>query len=185
MNILGNRVILRALEPEDMEALRATVNDPHTESMVIGWSFPVSRLEQDKWYQAAVLDRQNLRLAIETKDGELIGLATLDSIDWKNRKAGQGIKLCLDAPRRQGYATDAVMAVMRYAFEELQLNRLWTTILDHNVASQRLYQKCGWVVEGRLRNSVFKNNAYHDEIVVGILRDEYFALLERVGRAGD
>lgn len=177
MNIDGKKIILRALEITDLEVLREMLNEPEIERMVVGWSFPTSQYEQEKWYERTIFDKQNLKFAIETKDGQLIGLATLGSIDWKNRKAMHGIKLHSSAPKGQGYATDAVMAVMKYAFEELQLNRLYGSILDYNIASQRLYAKCGWVIEGRARQSVFKNNAYHDEIIVGILRDEYFGLI--------
>jgi hydrogenase nickel incorporation protein HypB len=51
-----------------------------------------------------------------------------------------------------------VYATMKYAFEELQLNRLYGSILEYNIASQKLYAKCGWKVEGNYRQSVFKNN---------------------------
>lgn len=174
MNLIGNKVILRALEIEDMEFLREMLNDPEMESAVIGWSFPTSKFEQALWYEKAIIDKQNLKFAIQTKAGEIIGLATLGKIDWKNRKANHGIKLSKNAPRGQGYATDAVMAVMKYAFEELQLNRLEGSLFEQNVASKRLYTKCGWVIEGKVRQSVFKNNEYRDEIILGILRDEYF-----------
>ena len=178
VNLIGNRILLRALEPEDMEMLRGTVNDPEIEKMVVGWSFPVSRAQQLEWYECVKKDRDHLRLAIEIKEtGEAIGLATLGPIDWKNRKGFHGIKLKSDAPKGQGYATEAVLLIMKYAFEELQLNRLDGSILEYNIPSQRLYEKCGWKVEGRVRQSVFKGNGFHDEIIVGILRDEYFSLV--------
>ena len=72
------------------------------------------------------------------------------------------------------------MAVMRYAFEELQLNRLDGSIIHYNDASRRLYcDKCGWIVEGVKRKSIFKSNDYHDEILVAILRDEYLELISK------
>lgn len=177
MNLVGNKVILRALEIEDMEFLREMLNDPEMESLVIGWSFPTSRYEQEKWYEKTILDKQNLKFAIQTKEGDIIGLATLGKIDWKNRRATHGIKLSKNSPKGKGYATDAVMTVMRYAFEELQLNRLDGSWFETNIASKKLYTKCGWVVEGKVRQSVFKNNIYQDEVIVGILREEYYALI--------
>ena len=75
------------------------------------------------------------------------------------------------------YGKDVVFTIMKYAFEELQLNRLDGTILESNVASQKLYiDKCGWTVEGVRRNYIFKNNMYHNQLVLGILREEYFNL---------
>ena len=173
MNIYGNKVILRALEPGDMPCLREMINDPEMERMVIGWSFPVSEKQQLDWYNRVISDDKNFRFAI-MYEGKFVGVSTLTRIDWKNRSADHGIKLCNDVPKKIGIGTDGVYATMRYAFEELQLNRLYSSILEYNIASQKLYAKCGWKVEGNSRRSIFKNNAYHDELAIAILRDEYF-----------
>ena len=178
MNIYGKKVILRALEVADMPYLREMINDPEMERMVIGWSFPVSEKQQLEWYNRVIGDNRNFRFAITYGD-KFVGVSTLTQIDWKNRSADHGIKLCNRTPKRIGIGFDSVYATMRYAFEELQLNRLYTTILDYNIASQKLYAKCGWQVEGNYRQSVFKNNAYHDEMPVAILRDEYFEWKEK------
>ena len=173
MNIYYGKVKLRALEPEDMEPLRATVNDQEMEKMVVGWSFPISKQQQADWYARSMNNQNSHRFAIEF-EGKFVGISTLTDIDWKNRSAFHGVKLTQDAPKGQGIGFDAVVAVMKYAFEELQLNRLYGGILEYNVPSQKLYAKCGWVEEGRYRQCVFKENAYYDEIPVAILRSEYF-----------
>lgn len=179
MNLIGEKVVMRSIELEDMEFLREMMNDPEMESLVIGWSFPISKYEQEKWYERTITDKTNLKLAIQNREGQIIGVATLDSIDWKNRKACHGIKLSKNAPMGEGYATDAVMTVMKYAFEQLQLNRLDGSWFEHNTASQKLYTKCGWSIEGKVRKSIFKNNAYHDEVIVGVLREDYFKLINK------
>lgn len=173
MNILGNTVLLRALEYDDLPYLQEMINDPEMERMVIGWSFPTSSKQQKDWYERVVSDKSNLRFAI-VYDGRFVGVSTLVKIDWKNRSADHGIKLCQGTPKGKGIGTDAVYATMKYAFEELQLNRLYGSILDYNIASQKLYEKCGWKIEGCYRQSVFKNNSYHDEWPTAILREEYF-----------
>lgn len=172
MNIKGKKVFLRAMELEDMEFLRAMINDEDMEHNVIGWSFPVSQYEQQKWFESTIQNKNNLRFIIEA-GGKPIGLATLTSIDWKNRKASHGIKLFGDDIKGKGYGTDTVRTIMKYAFEELQLNRLYGSILEYNTASRKLYEKCGWTEEGVERKSIFKNNQYHDEIVLGILKEDY------------
>ena len=178
MNIYYGKIKLRALEPEDMDLLRATVNDPEMEKMVVGWSFPISKRQQMGWYERSVGDPNNHRFAIEF-EGRFAGISTLTDIDWKNRSALHGVKLTHDTPKKQGIGFDAVVAVMKYAFEELQLNRLYTGILEYNVPSQKLYAKCGWTKEGLFRQCVFKGNAYYDEIPVAILRSEYFEWKKR------
>jgi RimJ/RimL family protein N-acetyltransferase len=71
------------------------------------------------------------------------------------------------------------MTVMRYCFEELNLNRLDGSIIEYNVPSQKLYiNKCGWRIEGKKRQSVFKGNMFHDELFVAILKEEYEQLVK-------
>ncbi|MDY0143717.1 MAG: GNAT family protein [Bacteroidales bacterium] len=172
MNIYGQKVVLRALELEDMQFLQEMLNDPEMERMVIGWSFPTSKKQQLMWYENIVNDKLNHRFAI-SYDNKFVGVSTLTKIDWKNRSANHGIKLHSSTPKGIGIATDAIYATMKYAFEELQLNRLGGSFLDYNIASQKLYEKCGWKKEGVYRQSIFKNNAYHDEYPTAILKGDY------------
>lgn len=180
MNIYGKRVMLRALEREDMEKLREIINDPEVERLVGGWSFPISSYEQEAWYERVIKDRSNLRWAIETKEDGFIGMTGLWEIDWKNRTAFTGIKIGNKNYQGKGYGYDSVMTVMKYAFEELQLERLDGDIIEYNEGSKKLYvDKCGWKQEGIRRRHVFKNNRYYDRIIVGILKEEYFDLVNK------
>lgn len=185
MNLYGEKVMLRAMEPEDMEMLRDMVNDPEIERMIGGWSFPVSKTGQMQWYERVVGDQRNLRFVIEIqKTGEAIGLITLTDIDWKNRTAFHGIKLRSDAPKGQGYATDAVMTLEWYAFEQLQLRRIDGACLVYNEASQRLYEKCGVKVEGIRRCAVFKDGQYFDQQYTGVIQEDYFEAKKKLGWKG-
>lgn len=178
MNIKGKKVILRAMEKSDCEMVREMFNDPEIENLVVGWAFPVSSYAQEKWFEAHYNDNTNFRFVIETKEEGAVGIATLTGIDWKNRRATHGIKLANKERRAKGIGTDAVMAIMRYAFDELQLNRLDGSWFPENAASQGLYKKCGWKEEGIRRNYIFKNGQYRDLVVVGILAEEYHLLIE-------
>lgn len=179
MNIIGKVVTLRAIEEEDQELLREMVNDPEIEKLVGGYSFPVSKIQQKEWFESNNNTQNNIRLIIETNEDGAIGFANIVNIDWKNRSAFHGIKIANKKFRSKGIGTDTVMAVMRYAFEELQLNRLDGTIINYNEPSRKLYcEKCGWKVEGLKRKAVFKQNEYHDELIVGILKEEYESLIK-------
>ena len=84
--------------------------------------------------------------------------------------------------RGKGYAVDTVMAIMRYAFEELGFNRLDGSIIEYNIASIKMYiGKCGWKEEGRQRNWYFRKNQYWDRILVGITKEDYFQLIQENG----
>lgn len=176
MNILGKRTVLRAMEPSDMDLLKEMMNDPEIERSVGGWSFPVSTSEQMRWYDLAIGDKNNKRFIIETTDREnniSIGMIYICDFDWKNRSVSTGIKLSSQAPKRCGYATDAVMALFKYVFEELQMHRIGLKILEDNIASIALYEKCGAKREGILRDSVFKCGKYHAQLCYGVLEADY------------
>lgn len=180
MILKGKIVTLRAMEREDQEMLRQTLNDPEIEKMVGGYSYPISREMQLDWFLRNPNDKNNLRLIIETAAEGGIGFVNLVNIDWKNRSAVHGIKIANQNSRSKGIGTDAVMTIMKYAFEELQLNRLESSIIEYNEPSQKLYlDKCGWTVEGIKRNASFKLNEYHNELMIGILRDEYLELVKK------
>ena len=176
MNIIGKKTLMRAMEPSDMPLLKEMMNDPAIEKAVGGWSFPVSSSEQQRWYDSAVSDKNNKRFIIETTDREnnvAVGMIYLCDVDWKNRTVSTGIKLASGAPRRCGYATDAVMALFEYAFSELQMHRIGLKILEDNEASRALYEKCGAKKEGSLRDSVFKGGKYIDQLCYGVLESDF------------
>jgi RimJ/RimL family protein N-acetyltransferase len=179
MYIRGKIVTLRAMEEDDQELLRQMVNDPEIEKMIGGYSFPISKFQQNKWFESNANDQNNVRLIIETEEDGAIGFANIVNIDWKNRTAFHGIKISNKKFRAKGIGTDTVMAVMKYAFEELQLSRLDGTIIEYNEPSRKVYcDKCGWKVEGIRRKAVFKSNEYHNELIVGILKEEYEELIK-------
>ncbi len=177
MNIYGKKVVLRAMEKEDCEMIREMFNDPEIENLVVGWALPVSKYAQEKWFENYYNDQKNFRFVIETKEDGAIGIATLTDIDWKNRRATHGIKLLSKQVRTKGIGTDTVMAIMRYAFDELQLNRLDGSWFADNLPSRTMYMKCGWKEEGVKREYVFKNGQYRDLVIVGVLVSDYHSLI--------
>ena len=182
MSISGKKVYLRQMELSDMPAYQEMLNDESISANVVGWSFPVSAFEQEAWFKSAVNDSRNRRFSIVLKEtDEVVGMVTLSSIDWHNRSATHGIKLLSSCPKGQGIGTDAVIALMRYAFEEVNLNRLDGSWLDYNQASKHLYEKCGWYEEGTKKEAIWRNGRYHDLIIAGITKAEYLAIKERMG----
>lgn len=181
MNIQGRQVILRAPEPGDVELLHKWANDPEIWSLLGGWHFPFGSLSTEKWI--AGLNNNSLSdhvFAIEAPEIGLIGTANLVNIDWKNKNAHHGMMLGDRDIRGKGYGLDTVMAIMRYAFDELGLMRLDGDMVETNQRSVDFYLKsCGWVVEGRKKNWHFRKGRFHDKIIVGITADEYRELVER------
>lgn len=178
MNIKGKKVTLCAMEPQDCGLIVEMFNDPEIENLVVGWSFPLSEFAQRKWLESHYNDQKNLRFVIKDEEGRSLGVATLVDIDWKNRCATYGIKIAKKEDRGRGIGKDTVMAIMRYAFDELQLHRLETTYFPDNRASQGVFLNCGWKEEGIKRSCVFKGGRYRDLVVCGILAEDYYTLIE-------
>ncbi|MEI7899368.1 MAG: GNAT family protein [bacterium] len=176
MSILGRRVVLRAIEEEDLPTLHKWANDPELWSMLGGWHFPSSMEFERKWFQSLQSDSLNQRFAIHAPELGLIGTANLVEIDWKNNHAQHGMMIGDPAHRHQGYGIDTIMTIMRYSFEELHFERLYSTMIEYNEASLHVYcRKCGWKEEGRMRKWFFRRNRYWDRIIVGVTRDDYHA----------
>ncbi len=176
--IEGKTVILRQMEESDMSCYYEMINDPFIYSKVVGWSFPVSKLEQSEWFSRAIHDKDNRRFTIVLKETGLpVGMVTLSNIDWQNRSAFHGIKLHSSCPKGKGIGTDAVMTLMKYAFDEVNLNRLDGCWISDNIASEKLYLKCGWRIEGVKKDAIYRNGSYHDLKIVGITRSEYYEML--------
>ena len=179
MNIKGKFITLRAIEISDEKLLRDMFNDPYIEKMVVGWAYPVSKIQQENYMSNHFQAGENnvLRLMIEDVDNRTVGTIILSDIDQKNGTASIGIKIIGDKNRGKGTGTDSIMALLRYSFDELRLNRVCTTFLDYNQPSQTAFKRCGFQIEGCMRQHIYKNGAYHDMLFAGILRDEYYDLV--------
>lgn len=176
--IPGRSVRLRAIEREDLPHLHRWANDEALWAGMGGWRFPSSMASAEAWLAAQDADTLNHRWAIERLDGPgIIGTANLVDLDWKNRHARHGMMLGPIETRGRGHGRDTVMAVMRYAFDELGLERLDGDIIEFNAASHRLYVgKCGWREEGRQRRWHYRGARFWDRILVGVTREDYAAL---------
>lgn len=172
MNIYGEKILLRALEERDNGLLRELMNDPDTEKMVCGASWPVSESDQQRWFANLKSTSQMLRTIIELREtGEAVGTLILSDIDYRNGTAELHIKLASQG-RGKGCGTDCVRTAASYAFRELRLNCVYANILEYNTASQKLFEKCGFRKDGVLRARVYKDGAYHDVIDYSLLADE-------------
>lgn len=162
MIIRGEKIILRAISLKDTDLLLNLINDPETEKMLGGFSYPVSREEQERWISNQFGRNDVFRGIVATVDDSDRGLGTviLSDIDSRNGVAQIHIKMDQEIGRGKGYGTDAVRAVVNYAFNEMRLNCIYADILEYNIPSQRLFEKCGFHKDGVLRSRVYKNGQY-------------------------
>ena len=173
MHIIGEKVLLRAIEESDSELLLEMINDPEVERAVGGWSFPSSSYSHNEWFKRQATSTNALRCIIESLlDGRAVGVMSLLNIDYKNGTASSNVKLSKNS-QSKGYGIDANRAMFKYAFNELRLNCIYADVLENNIACLKVCEKLGFKTEGILRQRVFKQGKYLNVISLSLLRDEF------------
>jgi RimJ/RimL family protein N-acetyltransferase len=130
----------------------------------------VSHAAEEEWIRRKVAYSQTeIQLAICLKEGDRhIGNVQLTDIDWVSRHACAGIFIGEARYWSKGYGQQAMRLLVRHAFNDLGLHRVYLVVLEDNPRAIRAYEKCGFVVEGRLRQHAYKRGQFRDLIFMGI-----------------
>jgi len=171
--IKGKKVFLTAVEKENLEQLREWRNDPELRRYFREYKELSSEM-QKRWYENRVLgDPDQVNFEIHDKDSKkLIGHCGLYYIEWMHQHAEFGIYIGEESFRSRGYGSDTLRTLVRYGFEQLNLNRIWCEVYDNNTSIE-MYRHIGFKDEGILRQKVFKDGKYLDAYVLSMLREEY------------
>ena len=174
----GKLVRIRAYEKSDLDAVMTWINDEEvTRNLGAPLIYPLSRALEEKYLEArgntAGGSDPDCRWAIETLGGDYLGGISLMSIDWIDRSAQVGIVIGIKVHWGKGYGTDAMRAVLRFAFDKMNLHRVWLNVYGFNQRGIKSYEKCGFKREGVLREYRFIDGKYHDAILMAVLEQEY------------
>lgn len=175
--IEGKLVNLRAREMADVERMTCWINDREV-TRFMGARYPWSSAAEEAFVRgrtSSPMTYGDVSLAIETKDGVHIGSCGLHGASPENRMADLGIMVGEKAYWSKGYGTDAVATLVRFGFEEMNLNRIALDVYDFNERAQASYRKSGFVEEGRMRDAHYADGVYCDVVVMGLLREEWTA----------
>ncbi|MEU1179829.1 GNAT family protein [Streptomyces sp. NPDC005820] len=171
----GSKVGLRARHEEDIPILRAelfddVVNGSRAES---GPWRPITPGSKDP--RLVVDDKEQGHVpfsVVELEGGTLVGTATLWGIDTHSRCAHIGLGL-LPASRGKGYGTDVVAVLCHYGFVVRGLHRLQIETLSDNAAMLSAAERNGFVREGLLRSSAWVLGEFLDEVLLGLLAQDW------------
>ncbi|TCT27110.1 RimJ/RimL family protein N-acetyltransferase [Melghiribacillus thermohalophilus] len=176
--ILGKSVYLRPIEKEDMKSYHQAIHNEDIRFLT-GTRNTITLEQAYEYYERITSDETRHDFAICLKDQHtIIGDLTILDIDNINRKGGFRIAIHHPDYFNKGYGTEAVRLALKYSFEDLSLNRLQLEVYSHNPRGIRAYEKAGFKQEGVIRESLFLNGRYFDEIIMGILRKEYEQLYQ-------
>ena len=109
---------------------------------------------------------------IEDKEGNSVGHINTFKCDPQSGTFGFGITIQREF-RRKGFAKEAIKLVLRYYFRELRYQKVTTSIFSFNEPSLKLHMELGFMQEGKIRRAKFTNGKYHDEIIVGMTKEEF------------
>ncbi len=180
--IEGSIVNLRAFDIDDAAHMFRWRNDAEVvEYLNVRYPTPLVR-EGDFMRRRGTAPQSftNAHFVVETKDGLPIGHVGLNIASAEDRNAHLGMMIGEKDHWSRGYGADALKTLLRFAFGEMNLHRVDLTVDAANVRGIACYRKCGFVEEGRLRDARYQHGEFADQVVMGILRPEFYAGEESV-----
>jgi len=169
------KVIVRPVERTDLELVQKWYNDDE----VMFWGsgakpdmmVSMDYLE-DVWFEESFTE-YSVRMMIETEQAIPIGIIGFKDMDFQERSCRMLIFIGEKDYWGKGYGTDVIKGFLKYLFNRWNLHRVEADTWDGNDRAIETYKKCGFVEEGRLRKARYVDGEYRDEVVFGILKEEF------------
>jgi len=169
------RVYFRAFEMSDVDLFFRFRNDENIYDIITGNKFFVSSEREKKWVEDKMFnDKTNIYLSVCLKENnQLIGYTSVNSIDLRNRNASWGSIFVDPSYRGKGISIDVGKLLLKFVFEEMPIYRFYSILFQKNTASMKMVTKLGFKQEGIQRSAIYKQNQFHDLVVISMLRPEY------------
>jgi RimJ/RimL family protein N-acetyltransferase len=172
--LTGTNVVLRRHVPENIRAFQRWYSDPDVVRLTRYQDGPMRPEEIERFFAARALGTDSLAMAIHLRDGDrLIGTCALSQLDSDNGSALFHITIGEKAEWGRGYGTEATRLMIDHAFGGLGLHRIGLTVFSFNERAIRSYRSCGFVVEGRAREAIWREGQWWDEIAMSILDSDW------------
>lgn len=177
----GEKVYLRPFRKEDFEMIFKSVQDKEIRRLTGTQTFfTMEKIEQA--YESFALDKTRMDLVIvRNETDEAIGDLALMDIDLLNRNASVRIALNDEKHRGHGFGTEAMKLILEHGFHNLGLHRIGLNVYHYNARAKRSYEKLGFKQEGVIRGELFYEGEFHDNILMGVLADEFWEANEKWG----
>lgn len=171
--LIGSKIYLRAPEEGDEEIIALSENHPSPRETLF-YALPRSLSGMDEKLKSWVEDPHTVVFIIcNKKTNEAIGITTFVRVDWVGRAAIYYIAISEEKNWSKGYGSEVTQLMINYAFESLNLNRIQLHVYVKNERAIHVYERCGFVIEGTLREAMYRAGNYHDFYVMGILKKDW------------
>lgn len=168
-------LLFRLPNRDDIDALCVLKNNEKASLLLGGIHHHYTLMDIERWIEFHNNNPEEVLYVIEDISvGRLIGHVGLYKINQFAKKTEYGILIADDNSRGKGYGTICTKTMVEYAFKELGMNKVTAEVLCENVPSIAMFKKCGFSIDGRLRDEVYKNGRYYDVFVLSILANEFF-----------
>ena len=164
-------VTIRQFERTDIPKKVEWINNP-ANNQFLHYDIPLEITKTQEWFDKN-LGRTDRFDAVIEADGVPCGTIGLLSIDRKNSKAEYYIAMGETELKGKGVSTQASKLILDYAFSELGLNRVYLFTETENIAAQKLFEKVGFVKEGRLKNDIVSHGRFVDRFAYGSCKEDY------------
>lgn len=168
-------IYLDKLKPNDVHDFYNWIPDYNVIKYSLTLFQKLKTTEQiDNWFTDVLNDNINVNFGIYlSENNQCIGYTGLTGISKSNKSAEYFIFIGDKKQWGKGFGTITTTQIIEYGFQKLELNRIMLTVSEPNIGAFNAYKKAGFVFEGKLREACFRDGAYHDKIVMSILRSEY------------
>ncbi|MCD4705416.1 GNAT family N-acetyltransferase [bacterium] len=170
--IKKNSIVLRKAEISDLERLQILKNNRDVNKLLGGFSLGYSKEDIRRWIEFHD-NNNNEALYLIDYEGVVIGHVGLYNIDHRAQNAEFAIMIGDNSYIGKGIGSKVSKLMLKIGFEELNLHRIYLSVIDSNILAIKLYNSIGFKQEGVLRDAQFKNNQYLNLIIMSILRNEY------------
>lgn len=171
--IEGKNIYLRLMEELDIPYKVKWINNPEVRG-TLNFDYPISEVGTRKWLQKVAGNPTRRDFFVcQKKDDKPIGFGGLINIDYKNSKAESYMAIGDLSAQGRGYGYEIRKLILKYAFQELNLNKVYAYVWEQNKAMFNLNKKVGFKVEGLLREDILSHGELRNRYIMGIFAEEF------------
>jgi len=171
--LIGEQVYIRLMEDRDVPYKVKWINNPEIRH-TLNFEYPISEIGTRKWLNAiAGNPKRKDFIVCDKENNEPIGYGGFIGIDVKNGKAESYMGIGEKNLHGKGIGLEVRKILLDYAFQELNLNKVYAYVWEKNTPMVKLNEKVGFQIEGLLRQDILSHGQKRDRYIMGILKEEY------------